>query len=152
MEALINDPDWDVTSIKVDPRLSTLKPRHAKVMTNMYQNHKSEKGKEISKAGWREAGITDVLKEAWNGNGNTISLNPFVWYERYVCHILSSKGFLKLIWNLFVLFFGFFLYWIWMYFSKKKFCRNYKFALIRYHLNIWLFLIRVNYHPFWNPI
>ena len=30
----------------------------------MYQNHKSEKGKEINKAGWREAGITDVLKEA----------------------------------------------------------------------------------------
>ena len=51
MEALINDPDWDATTIKVDPRLSTLKPRHAKVMTNMYQHHKSEKGKEINKAG-----------------------------------------------------------------------------------------------------
>ena len=47
MEALTNYPDRDVTTIKVDLRLSTLKPRHAKVMTDMYQHLKSEKGKEI---------------------------------------------------------------------------------------------------------
>ena len=51
MEALTNDPDRDVTTIQVDLCLSTLKPRHAKVMTDMYQHLKSEKGKEIIKAG-----------------------------------------------------------------------------------------------------
>ena len=51
MEALTNDPDRDITTIKDDLRLSTLKPRCAKVMTDMYQHLKSEKGKEIIKAG-----------------------------------------------------------------------------------------------------
>ena len=36
MEALTNDPDQDVTTIKVDFRLSTLKPHHAKAITDMY--------------------------------------------------------------------------------------------------------------------
>ena len=78
MEALTNDPDQDVTTIKVDLRLSTLKPRHGKVMTDMYQHLKSKKGKEIIKAGWRAASITDISKDAREGNGNTIRLNPFV--------------------------------------------------------------------------
>ena len=47
-------------------------------MMDMYQHLKSEKGKEIIKAGWRAAGITDILKDAREGNGNTIWLNPFV--------------------------------------------------------------------------
>ena len=42
--------------------LSTLMPRHAKVMTDMYKYLKSEKGKEIIKTGWKAAGITDVLR------------------------------------------------------------------------------------------
>ena len=78
MEALTNDPDRDVSTIKVDLRLLTLKLRHAKVMTDMYHHLKSEKGKEIIKAGWRTVGITGVLKDAPEGNGNTIRLNPFV--------------------------------------------------------------------------
>ena len=78
MEALTNDPDRDITTIQVDLRLLTLKPRHAKLMTDMYQHLKSEKGKENIKAGWTAAGITDILKDAREGNGNTIRLNPFV--------------------------------------------------------------------------
>ena len=78
MEILTNDPDRDVTTIKVDFRWSTLKPRHAKAMTDMYQHLKSEKGKEIIKTGWRAASITDILKDAREGNGNTITLKPFV--------------------------------------------------------------------------
>ena len=68
-----NDPDGDVTTIKADLRLSVLKSRHANVMTDMYQHVKSEKGKEIIKAGWRAAGITDTLKDS-GINGNTIRL------------------------------------------------------------------------------
>ena len=64
MEAVRNDTDRDVTTIKVDLRWSTQKARHAKVMTSMYQHLKSEKGKEIIKAGWRAAGIPYILKDA----------------------------------------------------------------------------------------
>ena len=78
MEALTNDPDRDVATIQVDLLLSTLKQRHVKVMTDMYQHLKSEKGKEIIKAGWKAAGIANILKDAREGNGNTIRLNPFV--------------------------------------------------------------------------
>ena len=72
MEAL------DVATIKVDLLLSTLKPRHAKAMTGMYQHLKSEKGKKIIKAGWRASVITDILKDAQEGNRITFRLNPFV--------------------------------------------------------------------------
>ena len=51
MKALTHDPDQDITAIEVDPCLSTLKPLHAKLMTDMYQHLQSEKGKEIIKAG-----------------------------------------------------------------------------------------------------
>ena len=50
--------------IKVDLRLSTLKPEHAKVMRKVYEFVQSEKGCDMIKAGWRAAGITDVLKGA----------------------------------------------------------------------------------------
>ena len=41
-----------------------LKPEHAKVMRKVYEFLQSEKGCDVIKAGWRAAGITDVLKEA----------------------------------------------------------------------------------------
>ena len=44
-EALTNDPDRDNTTIKGDIPLLTLKLRHTKVMTDMYQHLKSKKGK-----------------------------------------------------------------------------------------------------------
>ena len=54
--------------------LSTLKLRHAKVMTDMYQNLKSGKGKEVIKAGWRAAGIIVILKDAREGNWKLLFL------------------------------------------------------------------------------
>ena len=81
MKALTNYPDRDVTTSKIDLRFSTLKPRHAKVMTDMYHYLKFEKRKQVIKAGWRAAGITDILKDAREGNGILL---------------LSSKSFLKL--------------------------------------------------------
>ena len=44
-EALTNDPDRDNTTIKGDIPLLTLKLRHTKVMTDMYQHLKSKKRK-----------------------------------------------------------------------------------------------------------
>ena len=62
METLQTDPTRDVTTVKVDLRLSTLKPHHARVMRNVYNYLRSEKGKDIIKAGWKAAGMSDAVK------------------------------------------------------------------------------------------
>ena len=61
---MLCDPKRDVTTIEVDLPLSALKPEHAKVMRKVYEFLQSEKDCDVIKAGWRAAGITDVLKEA----------------------------------------------------------------------------------------
>ena len=90
METLTNDPDRDVTTIQVGLRLSILKPRNARVMTDIYQYLKSQRGKEIIKAGWREAGITDVLKDSRERSENTIRLNRSSRLE-----VFCEKGVLR---------------------------------------------------------
>ena len=77
MEALKIAPDQDVTSIEVDLLLSNLKPRHAKVMTDLYHHLQSHEGKEIIKAGWKTAGITDILRNSRRNNESLIKENPF---------------------------------------------------------------------------
>ena len=77
MEALQTDPARDVTTVKVDLRLSTLKPHHARVMRDVYNYLRSEKGKDIIKAGWKAAGISDAVKTIRETNRNIIELNPF---------------------------------------------------------------------------
>lgn len=77
MKELKNDPTCDVTTIKVDLRLSTLKPLHAGVMKNAYDYFASCKGKEIIKAGWKAAGITDAIHGTRSQRANIIDLNPF---------------------------------------------------------------------------
>ena len=64
-----------VTTIEIDLWLSTLKPEHGKVMRKVYEFLQSEKGCDVIKAGWRAAGITDVLKEA--RDTHYTSMNPF---------------------------------------------------------------------------
>jgi len=71
------DPDREVASIEVDLRLSTLKPRHAKVMIELYDHFQTEAGKKVIKAGWKAAGITDNLANARKNNENPIKDNPF---------------------------------------------------------------------------
>ena len=53
MKALKEDPTCDVTAIKIDLQLSTLKPLHAVEMKDVYNYFRSDRGKEIIKAGWR---------------------------------------------------------------------------------------------------
>ena len=76
MEAPQTDPARDVTTVKVDLRLSTLKPHHARVMRDVYNYLRSEKGKDIIKAGWKAAGISDAVKTFGETKKN-IELNPF---------------------------------------------------------------------------
>ena len=50
-EEMLRDPGKDVTTIKVDLELSTLKPRHGKLMKELYEWLLSEKGKSIILSG-----------------------------------------------------------------------------------------------------
>lgn len=77
MSALREEPNRDVTSIKVDLKLSTLKPYHAKVMVEAYEFLQSKKGVSIIKNGWQSAGITAAVENTREMGTNYIHLNPF---------------------------------------------------------------------------
>ena len=64
MKALEIDPDRDVPSVEVYLCLSTLKPWHAKVMTELYDHLRTQAGKGIIRAGWKAAGISENLADA----------------------------------------------------------------------------------------
>ena len=72
MKAIEIDPDRDVASIEVYLRLSTLKPRHAEVMTELYDHLRTQAGKDIIRAGWKAAGISENLADA-RKNQKTLS-------------------------------------------------------------------------------
>ena len=73
--ALADDPGRDVTTIKIDTRLSTLKPLHAKCMARIYNHLKSTHGERIICSGWRAAGIRGAVDDARMGVMPT--LDPF---------------------------------------------------------------------------
>ena len=77
MKALELEPDRDVTSIEVDLRLSTLKPRHAKVMIELYDYLKTEDGRKIIESGWKAAGIKENLDQVRQTKRNPFKENPF---------------------------------------------------------------------------
>ena len=52
-EEMLRDPGKDVTTIEVDLKLSTLKPRHGKLMKELYEWLLSEKGRSIILSGWK---------------------------------------------------------------------------------------------------
>ena len=49
--------------MKVDLKLSTLKPIHAKTVSKVYEHVKSDQGKQAILSGFRAAGITDAVKK-----------------------------------------------------------------------------------------
>ena len=73
-EALLADPKRDVTTIKVDLKLSTLKPIHAKTVSKVYEHLKSDKGKQVILNGFRAAVITEAVKKIWENPKS--GLNP----------------------------------------------------------------------------
>ena len=77
LKELKNDPTCDVNTIKVDLRLSTLKPLHAEVMKNEYNYFASCRGKKIIKAGWKASATTDAIYETSTKQVNVINLNQF---------------------------------------------------------------------------
>ena len=62
-ETLQADTKRDVTTIKVDLKLFTLKPIHAKTVSNVYEHLKSDKRKQVILNGFRAAGITKAVKK-----------------------------------------------------------------------------------------
>lgn len=75
-DAMLNNPDVDVTTIKVDLKLSTLKPKHAETIISIYKYFQTEEGKNIILSGWKAAGITEALQAARNSS-TVPSLNPY---------------------------------------------------------------------------
>ena len=73
---LTKNPQKDVTTIEVDLKLSTLKPKHGKVMCEVYDYLKSEKGKKIILSGWKASGIENAVNES--RAGNLPSLDPYL--------------------------------------------------------------------------
>ena len=74
-EALLADPKRDVITIKVNLKLSTLKPIHAKIVSKVYENLKSDRGKQVILNGFRAAGISEAAKKIWKNPKS--GLNPY---------------------------------------------------------------------------
>ena len=68
------DPEKDVTTIKVDLTLSTLKPIHTMVITEIYQLFNKD-GRETILNGWKAAGVVRAVEE--RRSGAVIDFNPF---------------------------------------------------------------------------
>ena len=62
-KALLADPKRDAITIKVDLKLSTLKPIHAKTVSKVYEHLKSDKRKQVILNGFRAAGTTEAVKK-----------------------------------------------------------------------------------------
>ena len=67
-------PEKDVTTIKIDLTLSTLKPIHAMMTTNIYQ-HFNKNGWETILNVWKAAGVIRAVEEG--RIGAAIDFNPF---------------------------------------------------------------------------
>ena len=75
-EEMLRDPGKDVTTIEVDLKLSTLKPRHGKLMKELYEWLLSEKGKSMILSGWKSSGITGTVRKVRSGEMS--SLDPYL--------------------------------------------------------------------------
>ena len=62
-ETLMADPKQAVTTIKVDLKLSTLKPIHAKTVSKVHKHLKSDKDRQVILNGFPAAGITEGVKK-----------------------------------------------------------------------------------------
>ena len=87
-EALLADPKRDVTTIKVNLKLSTLKPIHAKIVSKVYENLKSDRGKQVILNGFRAAGISEAAKKIWKNPKS--GLNPY-WIDNWVNFVVLKK-------------------------------------------------------------
>ena len=76
MTELLADPQKDVTTIKVDLRLATLKPKHLETLNAIFEYLKSDDGKKLIVSGFRFTRIQETVENA--SIGIVPSLDPFV--------------------------------------------------------------------------
>ena len=76
MKELNDNPERDVTTIKVDTKLSTLKPLHIQTLEKIYKFFGTENGRRIIKSGFRAAGVTEAVQNA--RIGVIPGLDPYV--------------------------------------------------------------------------
>ena len=69
-------PSRDVTTIKIDLRLSTLKPLHLNTLIQIFNYFKTSDGESIIKSGFQATGITNAIANA--RQGNIPSLEPYI--------------------------------------------------------------------------
>lgn len=75
MNVLLEDPEADVSTIDIDLKLSTLKPKHLKNLSKIYKFFKSQAGQRIILSGFRYTGIASIVAEA--RKGSVTSLDPY---------------------------------------------------------------------------
>ena len=75
--AMLQEPDRDITTIDVDFKLSTLKPKHGRLMGELFNFFNSEKGMEIIKAGWSYSGIASAITNSRKGDIDFRDLDPY---------------------------------------------------------------------------
>ena len=91
-EALLADLKWDATTIKVDLKLSTSKPIHAKTVSKVYKHLKNDKGKQVILNRFREADITEAVKKTQENPKS--GLNPY-WIDYWVDFVVLKKILLR---------------------------------------------------------
>ena len=73
---MLIDPHRDVTTIKVDLKLSTLKPLHLTTLNKIFNFFKTGDGEAIVKSVFQATGITKVIGKA--REGNVLPLDPYI--------------------------------------------------------------------------
>ena len=80
-----------VEVIKIEFRLTTLKPLHAKWLVEYYKDSTSENGSSVIINGWKAAGISDAIKA---GSSGLQSIDPFEDISPFVTEHGGSESFL----------------------------------------------------------
>ena len=73
---MLIDSSRDVTTIKVDLKLSILKPLHLNTLIQIFNYFKASDGKSIIKSGFQATGITNTIANP--RQENTPSLEPYI--------------------------------------------------------------------------
>ena len=93
MNGLLENPGKEVSTISVDPKLSTLMPKHLSTLIGIYEFFQSEEGKKIILSGFRFTGISGAVNNA--RNGIVPSLDPYVCVQNkltFLCWEIWQKA------------------------------------------------------------
>ena len=86
---MLADPKWDVTTIKVDLKLSTLKPINAKTVWKVCKHLKSDQGNQVILNSFWGAGITEAVKKIQENPKSGLNL---YWIDYRVDFVMLKKN------------------------------------------------------------